>query len=478
MRSTCRLRRSAACAFAMLLAACGSSRPSAAGACSRASCLSPRASPAMTTALPPHASRCANCHAMAAASATLATSAPALGGTLSCATAGQPAAAPRRPAIALRRILAVPPAAHGRRSGACRHVLGDAALRGRRCRLPRAVGSSEPAADMRHPVSRRALLRASLGMALPGALLTSARSHSPLGRIDPPQAAPALRVTSANGRLTELDQLLRSKVSAVQLMFTGCSATCPIQGAVFAEVQRQLQGSPAHLQLLSVSIDALGDDPKALRAWLRRFDAQAARWSAAVIAPADLDRLLDFVARPRQRRRSPHAAGVPVRSTSAVRLSHRRHAAAQVGGRLDARYRSIRLNGPSCGGRRQAALRALMQTTLAPEFRDTPEGIEAESILRACVHCGFCTATCPTYQLLGDELDGPRGRIYLIKQVLEGAPVTRKTQLHLDRCLTCRNCETHLSVGRALRSAGGDRPQHGRAEGRARAAASAPSACC
>ncbi|MEO7338672.1 MAG: glycolate oxidase subunit GlcF [Caldimonas sp.] len=83
-----------------------------------------------------------------------------------------------------------------------------------------------------------------------------------------------------------------------------------------------------------------------------------------------------------------------------------------------------------------------MQTQLAPEFKDTPDGQEAEAILRKCVHCGFCTATCPTYQLLGDELDGPRGRIYLMKQVLEGAPVTRSTQLHLDRCLTCRNCET------------------------------------
>jgi len=63
------------------------------------------------------------------------------------------------------------------------------------------------------------------------------------------------------------------------------------------------------------------------------------------------------------------------------------------------------------------------------------------------VHCGFCTATCPTYQLLGDELDGPRGRIYLIKQVLEGAQPTRKTQLHLDRCLTCRNCESTCPSG-------------------------------
>ena len=88
-----------------------------------------------------------------------------------------------------------------------------------------------------------------------------------------------------------------------------------------------------------------------------------------------------------------------------------------------------------------------MQTNLADFIKGTSEGDEAEAILRACVHCGFCTATCPTYQLLGDELDGPRGRIYLIKQVLEGAPVTQKTQLHLDRCLTCRNCETTCPSG-------------------------------
>ena len=88
-----------------------------------------------------------------------------------------------------------------------------------------------------------------------------------------------------------------------------------------------------------------------------------------------------------------------------------------------------------------------MQTHLAPEFQGTRDGEEAEAILRKCVHCGFCTATCPTYQLLGDELDSPRGRIYLMKQVLEGAPVTRKTQLHLDRCLTCRSCETTCPSG-------------------------------
>ncbi|MEO0318811.1 MAG: glycolate oxidase subunit GlcF [Pseudomonadota bacterium] len=88
-----------------------------------------------------------------------------------------------------------------------------------------------------------------------------------------------------------------------------------------------------------------------------------------------------------------------------------------------------------------------MQTNLADFIRDTHEGQEADAILRKCVHCGFCTATCPTYQLLGDELDGPRGRIYLIKQVLEGKPATEKTQLHLDRCLTCRNCESTCPSG-------------------------------
>ena len=88
-----------------------------------------------------------------------------------------------------------------------------------------------------------------------------------------------------------------------------------------------------------------------------------------------------------------------------------------------------------------------MQTSLADFIRDTPQGREADAILRKCVHCGFCTATCPTYQLLGDELDGPRGRIYLIKQALEGAPVTERTRLHLDRCLTCRACESTCPSG-------------------------------
>lgn len=88
-----------------------------------------------------------------------------------------------------------------------------------------------------------------------------------------------------------------------------------------------------------------------------------------------------------------------------------------------------------------------MQTKIAQEWQSDPEVQEAEQILRQCVHCGLCNATCPTYQLLGDERDGPRGRIYLIKNMLEGGEVTRKTHTHLDRCLTCRACETTCPSG-------------------------------
>ena len=88
-----------------------------------------------------------------------------------------------------------------------------------------------------------------------------------------------------------------------------------------------------------------------------------------------------------------------------------------------------------------------MYSQFSTDFNDTPEAREAQDILRRCVHCGFCNATCPTYQLNGNELDGPRGRIYLIKQMFEGNPVAEQTQLHLDRCLSCLSCETTCPSG-------------------------------
>ena len=100
-----------------------------------------------------------------------------------------------------------------------------------------------------------------------------------------------------------------------------------------------------------------------------------------------------------------------------------------------------------------------MQTNLAPEFKGTRDGEAAEAILRKCVHCGFCTATCPTYQLLGDELDGPRGRIYLMKQVLEGAPVTRKHAAAPGPLPDLPQLRDHLPLGRAVRPPGRHRPQ-------------------
>lgn len=88
-----------------------------------------------------------------------------------------------------------------------------------------------------------------------------------------------------------------------------------------------------------------------------------------------------------------------------------------------------------------------MHTELAPEFIGTPEGEKAKEVIANCVHCGFCNATCPTYQILGDELDGPRGRIYLMKEMFEGKEVSAITREHLDRCLTCRACETTCPSG-------------------------------
>ena len=88
-----------------------------------------------------------------------------------------------------------------------------------------------------------------------------------------------------------------------------------------------------------------------------------------------------------------------------------------------------------------------MKSNLLPKYLETSKGQRAKDIIKACVHCGFCTATCPSYQVLGNELDSPRGRIYLIKDFLEGEVTSKKTQLHLDRCLTCRSCETTCPSG-------------------------------
>jgi len=95
-----------------------------------------------------------------------------------------------------------------------------------------------------------------------------------------------------------------------------------------------------------------------------------------------------------------------------------------------------------------------MQTSLTREFLQTADGRVANEVLRNCVHCGFCTATCPTYQLLGDELDGPRGRIYLIKEMLENNHASAKTLEHLDRCLGCRSCEPPCPSGAGLHASG------------------------
>src|SRR4029453_7456128 len=95
-----------------------------------------------------------------------------------------------------------------------------------------------------------------------------------------------------------------------------------------------------------------------------------------------------------------------------------------------------------------AKKRAAMQTNFTPDQLRAPAMASSEKILRTCVHCGFCTATCPTYLLLGDELDSPRGRIYLIKDMLEGGkPATKEVVKHIDRCLSCLSCMTTCPSG-------------------------------
>jgi protein SCO1 len=144
-------------------------------------------------------------------------------------------------------------------------------------------------------ISRRRLLG---GCAASGLLSVGAKesaAHGSFGPVQPATPAPALPLLDTQGTPTRLGALLQGRVTAVQLMFTGCSATCPIQGAMFSEVQQRLAREDGSLRLLSLSIDPLGDDPKALRDWLHKFSAVSPRWSAALPRGQDVDRLLDFL---------------------------------------------------------------------------------------------------------------------------------------------------------------------------------------
>lgn len=122
-----------------------------------------------------------------------------------------------------------------------------------------------------------------------------ASAHNDAGLVQPPVAMPPLKVALLTGKTTDLPTLLRGRVTAVQLMFTGCSATCPIQGAIFAEMQTLLKDAGADLQLLSVSIDPLGDDVRSMQKWLAQFGAMASRWSAAMSTMQSVDGLFDFM---------------------------------------------------------------------------------------------------------------------------------------------------------------------------------------
>ena len=158
-----------------------------------------------------------------------------------------------------------------------------------------------------------------------------------------------------------------------------------------------------------------------------------------------------------------------MRRCFAVAIGQRRVPSAAAGDRWAASAPQGHLRSRAHPQSRPHVRRPLMETRIAAEFAGTRDGNEAEAILRACVHCGFCTATCPTYQLLGDELDGPRGRIYLMKQVLEGAAPTAQDATPSRPLPDLPQLRDHVPVGRPLRRAGGHRPAHRRAQGRAAA---------
>ena len=142
---------------------------------------------------------------------------------------------------------------------------------------------------------RRQFLGAGLALCAGAGAPGCAWAHRSFGPVRPPQTVPDLSLMGADGRARSLAAALRGHVTALHLMFTTCSATCPIQGAVFATVQRQLARAEQSMQLLSVSIDPLGDDPNALQAWLKQFGAEPTRWTAAVPRLRDVDGLLDFL---------------------------------------------------------------------------------------------------------------------------------------------------------------------------------------
>ncbi len=143
-------------------------------------------------------------------------------------------------------------------------------------------------------LARRRLLAAG-ALALAAGRHTLAPAHASAGPVEPRTLPARLRLTLGDGKPALLHELLKSRVTAVQLMFTGCSATCPIQGAIFADAQARLAPADKHLRLLSISIDPLSDDAPALARWLGRFGAEPARWAAAAPAVRDVDPLLDFL---------------------------------------------------------------------------------------------------------------------------------------------------------------------------------------
>lgn len=142
-------------------------------------------------------------------------------------------------------------------------------------------------------MTRRSLLLAAAALALPGWVRAQGQAAAPLGLVLPPQTPPALPLHTADGAQRQLTELLQGKVTAVQLMFTGCTTSCPLQGALFAAVVEA--GLPPKCQLLSISIDALGDEPASLARWLGRFGTRSPAWSAAVPRVADVDRFAGWL---------------------------------------------------------------------------------------------------------------------------------------------------------------------------------------